>query len=90
MPMLPAADASDPLLDGRDSLRPLLLPFPPNSVLNPVESLPLGLFGDLGAVSGENPLGGLAVLMTGGLAASSSRETSSSWRSFRDGCEKAP
>lgn len=46
--------------------------------------------GDFGAVSGEKPEGGLAVRMTGELAASSSRDTVSSRRSPREGCEKAP
>ena len=86
-PMLSATDASEPLLDGRDAFRALLLLFLSN-VLRP--ELPLGLFGDFGAVSGENPEGGFAVLMTGGLAGSSSRGTSSSCKSLSDGCEKAP
>lgn len=82
LPMLSAADPIDPLLEGRE--RPLLLPFLSN-VLRPDASLPLGLLGDFGAVSGEKPEGGLAVLMTGGLAGSSSKGTSSSCRSSRDG-----
>lgn len=46
-------------------------------------------WGDLGAVRGENPEGGLAVRMTGGLAASSSND-SSSIKSRSDGCSYAP
>jgi hypothetical protein len=87
--MLSAADASDPLLDGRDPFRALLLLFL-NNVLKPDASLPLGLLGDFDAVSGEKPEGGFAVLMTGGLAGSSSRGMSRRWRSLSDGCENAP
>jgi hypothetical protein len=57
-------EATDPLDDGRDDL--------PRMDLKPPDSRT----GDLGAVKGEKPEGGLAVRMTGGLAASSSRETS--------------
>ena len=46
-------------------------------------------WGDRGAVSGENPDGGLAVRITGGLAASSSKD-SSSINSRSDGCSYAP
>lgn len=42
-----------------------------------------------GAVRGENPDGGFAVRITGGLAASSSKD-SSSCRSPSDGCLNAP
>jgi hypothetical protein len=45
--------------------------------------------GDRGAVRGENPDGGLAVRITGGLAASSSKD-SSAINSRRDGCSYAP
>lgn len=45
--------------------------------------------GDFGAVRGENPDGGFAVFMTGGLAASSSRD-SSSISSRNEGCLNAP
>lgn len=40
---------------------------------------------DFGAVRGENPDGGFAVLMTGGLAASSSKDSSSVTISLKDG-----
>jgi len=45
--------------------------------------------GDFGAVRGENPDGGLEVRMTGGVAASSSKD-SSSIKLFKDGCSYAP
>ena len=46
-------------------------------------------WGDRGAVRGEKPEGGLAVRMTGGLAASSSKD-SSAINSRREGCSYAP
>jgi len=46
--------------------------------------------GDLGAVSGEKPDGGFAVRMTGGLAASSSRERPWAGSSSCEGWEYAP
>lgn len=45
--------------------------------------------GDFGAVNGENPDGGFDVLITGGLAASSSSD-SSSMSSRNEGCLNAP
>lgn len=48
-----------------------------------------GSAGGLGAVMGEKPEGGLAVRTTGGVAASSSRD-SSSIKFFNEGCSYAP
>ena len=77
-PMLLASSRSfsfDPVEPLEDGLEP-----PRRNVLRGLDSR-----GDLGAVRGENPEGGLAVRMTGGLAASSSRD--SSWiSSRREGC----
>ena len=49
----------------------------------------LASLGGFGAVNGENPDGGLEVLITGGLAANSSRDPSSC-ASCNDGRENAP
>lgn len=68
----PSSRDEDPLEDGRED--------PRSSVFKDPVSRP----GDLGAVRGENPEGGLAVRITGGLAAKSSRDPSSG-RSRRDG-----
>jgi hypothetical protein len=84
LPMLSAADVSDPLLDGRETpplLRRESRPF------RPEDSRAAGLFGDLGAVRADKPLGGLEVRMTGALAGRSSKGPSSSWSCFRDGWE---
>jgi hypothetical protein len=81
-PILSAPDVSEPLLDGRETpplLRRERRPFRPD------ESRPPGLLGDLGAVRGDKPLGGLDVRTTGALAGSSSSGTSSSCNSFSDG-----
>jgi hypothetical protein len=45
--------------------------------------------GDFGAVNGENPDGGFAVRIIGGLAASSSKDSSST-KSRKEGCSYAP
>lgn len=72
LPMLRTSaslDAHEPLDDGREEDLPLRkLRSPPLSRLS----------GDLGAVRGEKPLGGFAVLMVGGRAARSSKPASSS------------
>jgi hypothetical protein len=70
-------DPNDPLDEG--------LELPLRKLFKGLESRP----GDFGAVKGENPDGGLAVRITGGLAASSSSD-SSSGRSRREGCSYAP
>ena len=66
--MLPVSSLSldpvEPLDDGRE--------LPLKNVLSGLDSL-----GDRGAVKGENPEGGFAVRITGGLAASSSSDCSS-------------
>lgn len=82
LPILSAPDVSDPLLDGLDG-PPLLRR--ERRLIRPVESLPPGLLGSLGAVRDEKPLGGFDVRTTGGQAASSSRATSSSCNSLSDG-----
>jgi len=81
LPMLWASsrDPRDPLDDGRDEVRRIDLKPPLVSRT-----------GDLGAVRGEKPDGGFAVRITGGLAASSSREMPCSNVSSADGWEKAP
>ena len=85
LPMLwvsASRDASDPFDDGLEALlRPLKMLFRP-----PFPSRA----GDLGAVRGEKPLGGLAVRMTGGLAASSLISASSSRSPSRGEWWKAP
>lgn len=72
LPMLRTSaslDAHEPLDDGREDDLPLRkLRSPPLSRLS----------GDFGAVRGEKPLGGFAVLMVGGRAARSSKPASSS------------
>jgi hypothetical protein len=85
--MLSAPDVSDPLLEGLETpplLRRERRPFRPD------ESRALGLLGDLGAVKGDKPLGGLEVRTTGELAGRSSRGTSSSCKSLSDGWAYAP
>jgi hypothetical protein len=76
LPMLLASSLSfdpvDPFDDGRE--------LPLRNVLRGLESR-----GDFGAVRGEKPEGGLAVRITGGLAASSSKDVSSSIRSLSEG-----
>jgi hypothetical protein len=67
-------EPTDPLEDGREVLRRIALK-PPL----------LSRTGDLGAVRGENPEGGLAVRMMGGLAANSSKDTSGSRKLSEDG-----
>jgi hypothetical protein len=59
---------AEPLDDGRDERK---------RDLSPPEDSRCRVLGDLGDVNGESPDGGGAVRMTGGLAANSSRETSS-------------
>ncbi|KAF3767211.1 hypothetical protein M406DRAFT_355504, partial [Cryphonectria parasitica EP155] len=81
--MSASLDATEPREDGRDVvllLRKLRRPPPSRTE------------GDFGAVREEKPLGGLAVLMTGGAAASSSRSApaSLSRRSVEESFEKAP
>src|SRR5262245_32869190 len=68
------ASSTEPLEDGRELLRSI--------DLKPAFSRT----GDFGAVRGEKPEGGFAVRITGGLAASSSRDTPSSTFSSCDGC----
>ena len=63
-------EPDDPFEDGLEELR---------RNFNGLESR------DFGAVRGENPEGGFAVLMTGGLAASSSNDSSSTTKSRKDG-----
>ena len=70
-------DPAEPLEDG--------LELPLRKLFKGLESRP----GDFDAVKGENPDGGFAVRMTGGLAASSSSDPSSTM-SRRDGCSYAP
>jgi len=85
-PMLSIADVNDPLLEGRE--RPPLL-LRESRLLRPDASRLLWLLGDLGAVSGDLPLGGFEVRTTGALAESSSRgKLSCSSRS--EGRENAP
>lgn len=76
-------EASEPVEEGRELLRP------ERRDLSPPEGVE-SRTGDLGAVKGENPLGGLAVRMTGGLAASSSRATLPLRGSAVEVLEKAP
>lgn len=76
-------DVAEPRDDGRDELfaelRKLRKPPPLSRRL-----------GDFCAVNGDKPLGGLAVLMTGGAAAKSSKSAVSSGNSDEEGFEKAP
>jgi len=69
-------DPVDPFEDGRELPRR-------KDLMGP------GSAGALGAVMGENPEGGLAVRITGGVAASSSKDSSST-NLFNDGCSYAP
>lgn len=84
LPMLRTSaslDAHEPLDDGREEDLPLRkLRSPPLSRLS----------GDFGAVRGENPLGGFAVLMVGGRAARSSKAASSSRNSASVGWLSPP
>lgn len=74
-------EAIDPVEDGRGLFLPL------RKLLSTLLSR---LLGEFGAVKGEKPLGGFAVLMMGGDAASSSRSSSSSRRFAMDDCESPP
>ena len=76
-------DASEPLDDGRELLRPDKRDLRPPDVNE-------SLVWDLAAVRGEKPLGGLAVRITGALAASSSSGVLSLTASVSAGFANAP
>jgi hypothetical protein len=73
--------ADDPLDEGREVLLRIKERRPPEFSRLGL----LGLLGDFAAVRGEKPLGGFEVRMTGGQAASSSRDTGSCLSSSRLG-----